>query len=327
MSGEGMRMQTVESTLNATAGPRVIERAACPGCGATAYRDLIRQTFKTDSLRRLLDTHYEGRASTASLAPYDYWLVRCQQCRLGYQKTVPAPELLHEIYEQWIPPTERERLRREYSFEDYCYWGEQIQFVIQHLRKPPHQVRVFDFGMGWGEFALMAKAYGCEVSGAELSEVRIRNARAMDIEVVAWDDIPTRRFDFINTEQVFEHLTEPLEVLRHLALALDVGGILKISVPDSRHALRTSERVKDFGALPHEDIMGVHPLEHINSFEYDTMVRMAKRAGLRVVKPSVWRLYNSSSGWLNPKRALRQLLRPIYRHVYPKSTYAFFTRG
>lgn len=327
MSGEGIPMHRVESVLNATERPRVVERSACPGCGAADYRELIKQNFNTDALRRLLDTHYEGRASTASLAPYDYWLVRCRQCRLGYQKTVPAPELLNEIYEQWIPPTERERLRREYSFEDYCYWGEQIQFVIQHLRKPPHQVSVFDFGMGWGEFALMAKAYGCAVAGAELSEVRLRNAKAMDIEVVAWDEIPTRRFDFINTEQVLEHLTAPFEVLQHLARALDAGGILKISVPDSRHALRTSARVKDFGALPHADIMGVHPLEHINSFEHDTLVRMAARAGLRVLKPSLRQLYNSSSGWLNPKRAVRQLLRPIYRHVYPKSTYAFFTRG
>jgi 2-polyprenyl-3-methyl-5-hydroxy-6-metoxy-1,4-benzoquinol methylase len=320
-------MQTAEIMANSAPRPRVVERNACPGCGAAGYRELIRQTYRADSLRNLLDTHYEGRASTASLAPYDYWLVRCERCRLGYQKTIPSDELVNEIYEQWIPHSERERLRREYSFEDYCYWGEQIQFVIQQLRKQPCQVRVLDFGMGWAEFALMAKAYGCEVAGAELSEVRIRNARSLDIEVVTWDDIPARRFDFINTEQVFEHLTEPFEVLQHLARALEAGGLLKISVPDSRHALRTAQRVKDFGALPHEDIMGVHPLEHINSFEHDTMVHMARRAGLRIVRPSLRQLYNSSSGWLSPKRAARQLLRPLYRHVYPKSTYAFFTRG
>lgn len=322
-----MAMQTAQTKSNVEPQPRVIERTACPACGAAGYRELIKQAFGTDALRNLLDTHYEGRASTATLASCDYWLVRCERCRLGYQKTVPAAELLEEIYDRWIPAAERERLRREYSFEDYCYWGEQIQFVVQHLRKPPAALRVFDFGMGWAEFALMAKAYGCEVAGAELSEARIQNARALDIEVVSWDDIPRRRFDFINTEQVFEHLTEPFEVLRHLSAALDVGGILKISVPDSRRALAVAEKARGFDALPREAIMPVHPLEHINSFEHDTLARMAGRAGLRVVKPRLRQLYNSSSGWFNPKRAVRQLLRPIYRHVYPKSTYAFFTRA
>lgn len=320
-------MQTAETKPNVDPQPRVIERKRCPCCNAAGYRELIRETYRADALRNLLDTHYEGRASTASLAPYDYWLVRCEQCRLAYQKTVPSNELVDEIYEQWIPLSERERLRREYPFEEYCYWGEQIQFVIQHLRKRPYEIRVFDFGMGWAEFALMAKAYGCEVAGAELSDARIRNAKSMGIEVVSWDDIPKRRFDFINTEQVFEHLTEPFEVLQHLACALDAGGLLKISVPNSAHALRSAARVKNFAALPPEDIMAVRPLEHINCFEHETMVRTAQRAGLRLVKPSLWHLYNSSSGWLNPKRAARQLLRPVYRHVYPKSTYAFFTRG
>ena len=39
------------------------------------------------------------------------------------------------------------------------------------------------------------------------------------------------RFDFINTEQVFEHISEPLETLKELKTLLKPGGIIKISVP------------------------------------------------------------------------------------------------
>jgi hypothetical protein len=38
-------------------------------------------------------------------------------------------------------------------------------------------------------------------------------------------------------------------------------------------------------------------------------------------------LYNGCSGWLEPRQALRNLLRPLYRHVYPKSTFVHFTHA
>jgi hypothetical protein len=37
-------------------------------------------------------------------------------------------------------------------------------------------------------------------------------------------------------------------------------------------------------------------------------------------------LYNAASGWLEPKEGVRTLLRPFYRHVFPKSTFAYFRK-
>jgi hypothetical protein len=108
---------------------------------------------------------------------------------------------------------------------------------------------------------------------------------------------------------------------------LDTNGVLKISVPDCRNALRAAERSADFGELPADAIMPIHPLEHINCFEHATLVRFAQRAGLTLLRPSFLAIYDSSSGWLSPRRALKQFARPFYRHVYPKSTYAFFVRS
>ena len=103
--------------------------------------------------------------------------------------------------------------------------------IISWFKKAPSSLKFFDFGMGWGEWALMAKAFGCRSYGAELSNICIEYAKANGINIVSWDEIPQSQFDFINTEQVFEHISNPLQTLCHLKKGLKANGLLKISVP------------------------------------------------------------------------------------------------
>jgi 2-polyprenyl-3-methyl-5-hydroxy-6-metoxy-1,4-benzoquinol methylase len=238
---------------------------------------------------------------------------------------VPGNDLLNEIYEEWIPPGEKDRLHRSRDLNYYRYLAEQLQFVVQHLKKNPSAIRALDFGMGWAEWATMAKAFGCQISGSELSAHRVEHAQSIGIEIVQWEDLARRKFDFINTEQVFEHLIDPLPTLRHLANAIDGGGLIRISVPDSRAALRALAK-RNFAALSSKQVMPIAPLEHVNCFEYRSLVALGKLAGLRPVRPSLRHLYNSSSGWFSFRNALRLTLRPIYRHVFPKSTVVYFCR-
>jgi SAM-dependent methyltransferase len=287
---------------------------------------LARQPFDSEEIADFLTHQYEGRAKLSSLRGFDYEVVRCRECTLAFQRTIPSDALVNEIYEHWIPASEKDRLADGYTLDVFRYMGEQMQFLIQHFGRNPYHIRVFDFGMGWGEWASMARAFGCQVTGAELSLVRLQHAKSIGIETIGWDDIPNRRFDYINTEQVFEHLIHPLDTLKHLAQALNAGGLIKISVPDSRYALRRLEKSGAFGSLAAKHKIPVQPLEHVNCFEFASLAALARQAGLRPLRPKLRLLYNSSSGWLSPKQAARLLLRPIYRHWFPKSTFVYFVR-
>jgi 2-polyprenyl-3-methyl-5-hydroxy-6-metoxy-1,4-benzoquinol methylase len=302
------------------------ERQSCPCCGSGKFQTLLKESYDSQGLLDFFRRHYNGLADISSLSATFYHLVRCIDCQLAFQRTIPGDALVNEIYEEWIPASERERLHRERSIDDYRYWSEQIHFFVQHLGKNPYDIRVLDFGMGWAEWASMARAYGCTVAGAELSQNRIDHARSIGIHVVSWDEIPTQPFHFINTEQVFEHLTEPLAVLQHLASALAENGVIRLSVPDSRVALKKAASASGFGELAAETIMPIQPLEHINCFESHSLTALAAKAGLKPVRPSLHHLYNSSSGWLNFRNAARLALRPIYRHVFPGSTILYFSR-
>ncbi|MGX9219602.1 class I SAM-dependent methyltransferase [Massilia varians] len=177
----------------------------------------------------------------------------------------------------------------------------------------------------------MAGAYGVDVCGAELSQVRIEYAKSVGIPVVDAGALPRDEFHFINTEQVFEHLLEPGDTLKTLAGALRPGalrpgGLVKLSVPNSAKSIRKLLGARDFGALSPDDIMAIAPFEHINAFAYDSLIALGREAGLVPLRPSLRKLYNASSGWMEPKSALKTLARPVYRHLYPKSTFVYFVR-
>lgn len=278
-------------------------------------------------MTRYFSEHYKGRAASTVLIGYEYQLLRCRSCGLAYQRAVPDDWLLGEVYDKWIPPVERMRLRQSYNLDDYRYWAEQVEFLIQYLRKPPHAVKVLDFGLGWAEWACMAQAYGCEVYGSELSAERAKNAQLLGIPILSLDELSEHRFNFINTEQVLEHLTDPGEILGRLAVALAPGGFVKLSVPDARVTLRRITGGATFASLAASDVMPIAPLEHINSFQHDSLLRLAAQFGLRVVRPSFVQLWNSASGWFMPRRAAKLFMRPFFRHVYPKSTIVYFTKG
>lgn len=307
--------------------PALAKREQCPSCGSRGARVLLSVPYESPGVQGFIKTHYHRPPDTTPLAGSSYEIVRCESCALGYQRYVPGPELLQTIYDEWISATPKEHARSRYGLEDYRLLSQEVQFVIEHFRKPPGSIQVLDFGMGWGVWSRMAMAFGCNVAGAELSVARQQHARSIGVEVLQWDELPGRNFHFINTEQVFEHLVEPATTLRHLATALADGGILRISVPNCRAALRALEKKPSFEALSTEDVRALHPLEHLNGFEATTLEQFGRGAGLTPIRPSLRLMYNGTSGWLQPKAAVKSLLRPLYRHVYPKSTVGYFRKS
>lgn len=301
-------------------------RNACPSCLHPQSRDLHREAMDGPLLRGYLESHYMGRARLDAVRGAEYRLVRCLGCGLAYQRVVPDDAFLAEIYDAWIPASERERLLQRSTLDTFRYLSEQVDHLIQRSGCLPWRLEVLDFGLGWSEWARMAAAYGCHVYGTELSQLRRDHARRIGLEVLEADDLGVDRFDYINTEQVFEHLTDPRQVLLDLAAALKPGGRLKISVPNCRAALARLAKTGELGRLTREQLKDIAPLEHINCFEHTTLRRLAEQAGLRLDRPDLRQLYSASAGWFSLRRAGRLVARSLYRHVYPGSTFLHFVK-
>jgi SAM-dependent methyltransferase len=266
-------------------GQQLLRRDACPGCSSTSHGVLYDCPFDRAPISDYLLSFYGGRCDPARLSPWHYTLAECDACSLVFQEHVPDAELLRSIYGEWILREESHdkaearglNLRRMYAF--------QIINLIEYFRVDPSEVEVLDYGLGWGIWLQMAAALGCKVSGVEFSDERRDRAIERAVEVFDETDLPEGRFHFINTEQVFEHLTAPLEIAARLRRALRPGGMLRISVPNGSDIKDRLARGRwDAPKSSPDSLNAVAPLEHLNCFDYRSLVTMTTRAGLREVR-------------------------------------------
>ncbi|MEP7258285.1 MAG: class I SAM-dependent methyltransferase, partial [Flavitalea sp.] len=195
--------------------------------------------------------------------------------------------------------------------------------LLAYFKTNAYETKFLDFGMGWGKWCLMAKAFGIDSYGMELSVERIEYAKKSGIKVISWDEVPDNQFDFINTEQVFEHIPAPLETMRHLSQALKPNGIIKISVPNGND-ISNKLKVMDWGAKrkAKNSLMVVTPLEHINCYRTKSIITMGEKCGLENVEiPFTYIGFRSIKDFV--KIAFRK---PYYKHLKKGDTVLYFRK-
>lgn len=309
--------------------PYFVTRDRCPVCSSTRSRERARIPFDAPPLRDHLQAFYsqQGKVEFEYLAGAEYVLRDCEECGLVYQAEIAGDALMERLYEHWIDA--QYCLRQQAVLDDielYSKHAQEVMQIVAWRRGGRGGLKVLDFGMGWAKWAMMAQAFGCDVWGGELSATRIEFARAHGIRVLDWKDLARHRFDFINTEQVFEHLPQPVEMLRELRDALAPGGVIKISVPDGADIDARLQRM-DWSAEreSRQSLMPVAPLEHINCFRRSTLTRLAREAGMVELKMPLRIQYAYMTDFSNLRSALKNLVRPLYRNALERTNYVFFT--
>lgn len=315
-----------------------VERQFCPCCLSSAFDVLYQCPFTSDPIRQYLKDVYDpqGGVDFSYLEGAGYVLRRCRSCFLLYQAEIGNDFLQRKLYEEWIDASlAREQDDQGRSLLDHVLYAREIITVLAALGKLPAETHVFDFGMGWGRWLRMAKGFGCHVYGTELSEARTNFAKSQGIQVISWSEIPSYNFDFINAEQVFEHIPDPLGTLRQLCRGLNAEGLVKISVPDGKAVLdllRNPNWAAPRGSR--RSLNAVAPLEHINCFGHETLVMLARAAELTPVElqtDTYVEVEDGRNGRHRIRTGFRRLKRAIKGFV-PEfgrrrgGTYLFFAR-
>lgn len=300
-------------------------RNSCPVCGSASPERIYERPYSFPPIKDYLDSFYRehGAVNHEILKTINYTLFECTACSLIYQRAVPTGEMMSWLYEGLIDPeVALTQHKNEEDLAGSANCATEIMQLIDFFSTSPSALKLFDFGMGWGRWALMAKAFGCDAYGFEVSDKRIEHARLNGIKVIAWDDIPGHRFDFINTEQVLEHVPDPMEVVLHLKSALKPGGILKISVPTA-HDIKRRLKIMDWSAKKFEknSLNPVSPLEHVNYFSRNSIAWMGKKAGLSEIHVPLSIQYKYVTNWSSIGRAIKNICLPLYRNVLKKQNY------
>ena len=307
--------------------PWFISRNECPACRSSDYKVIYQNPYTENLIKDYLIDFYspQGMVEFEYLEGALYVLCDCNVCGLIFQRDVPKEPLMLRLYEYWIDSGKvfNQGLQGD-NLDYYSAYAQELMYIISHFGKVPSALNFFDFGMGWGKWALMAKAFGCNSYGTELSPERIEHAKSNGIKIVTWDEIPQHRFDFINTEQVFEHISEPLQTLSHLQKALKPEGILKISVPTANDIERRLKLMDWKAAKDSKNSLNpVAPLEHINYFRRSSLMKMASKLGMAEVFIPVSTQIRYTTDWGSVKKFAKNILLPICHNFLKNRNYIF----
>ncbi len=307
--------------------PYLVRRDRCPACTGDQHKTLFACGLTQSPIREHLVALYEpqGMIELQYLEGGDFRLLECLACGLLYHQDVPGDALMERLYEHWIDPVRAQAQHDAHvTMDTRMMFIREIVLAMEVVERPSPRLRAFDFGMGWGDWCLMARAFGCEVAGNERSPSRLARAKTNGIEVVPWEDIPSRTFDLINCDQVLEHVVDPLDTLAYVAKALAPGGLLKVSVPDGadiHQRLARGQWMAPEGSA--DSLLSVTPLQHINCFRHDSLVAMARRAGLRPAEIPLAKQMASTVDRFAPAQLINGLTRPLGRRLLTRDTYLF----
>jgi len=311
-----------------------VRRAVCPGCGHTGATPLLDLPYDRGAVRGYVADYYVRACDLdAWLDGGRYQVDRCTRCGLFFQREVPDGALAELLYDKWLsqggPPDRDPFFAAQLAAPARSRDGHELFAAAAALGRPVERLRVLDYGMGWGLWAIVASRLGATSFGYDLAESRQVHARAHGVTTVRLEEIPTLRLDFVNADQVFEHLPEPREVLRLLSLALAPGGILKIAVP---RAHRIAERLAafDWQVRRHAEIMPIHPLEHLNAFNEASLAAFAATEGLapmRVPRRAYLAFLRSPAAIpTRPAALAKALARPLYHRFSRTNLYVWLRR-
>lgn len=253
-------------------------RPSCEICGHTTPKELYSEPFNAGKTYTFIGTYYKGRVTPEAVSQGTYHLLQCPACNFVWQREVLDDAGMNKLYEEWICTQESLEKDRTRSYDFRTAILHQVALIPFIFKRSPYDIRVLDFGMGWGSWCRAASSLGLKADGAELSQHRITHARGHGVSVQSDLFNTQEKYDFINTEQVFEHVKMPAELLKQLTAHLKENGVMRIAVPNGSRLFKA--RKKGIWK-PRKD--SVHPLEHISSFTHQNLVLLAEQAGLKPV--------------------------------------------
>lgn len=257
-----------------------IERQSCPCCDCSINSEIYRASYTEPPISVSLDEFYspQGCIEFEYLERQEYFVCECNQCGLLYQREIPDDFLMKKLYDKWIDPEKiLNGIEKNRSIGYFASISDEIIRIMRYFNVPPRELSFLDYSMGWGHWCRVAQSFGCGVHGTEFSSARLEYAKRTGVKTVEYDELPHNYYDFINTEQVFEHLPNPQTVLSRLKKCLKPNGLLKISVPNGAN-IKQKLKKSDWKAKKESSnsLNPIAPLEHVNCFNKENLIQFAR---------------------------------------------------
>lgn len=298
----------------------MIDRIECPICAQQGH-SIFRWPYQSRELLRVAAHAPNVRAIAVTR---DYEVLCCDECDISYQRWVPNDQEAAELYA--LHGNEDDILDEitQQKLHWYSHMTEEILVMRQIIDKG--LPKVLDYGCNWGKWASMALAYGCDVYAVEVNSIAADFVSRRGVKMISDSQLAQHTFDFINADQVLEHLPDPKPLLARLASALTSTGMIKLSTPSAprlSHNLTKAARAKDGSILSPSRIDALEPLIHLNLFSNRSLRVIGDKIGLVPVVLPFFKWLGAGQLWNIPRQFGRNLTTPGKRR-FIKGTYMWF---
>ena len=173
-------------------------------------------------------------------------------------------------------------------------WDDQRRFDM--LKPQIQNKRLLDFGCGAGGFINKAQHLADTVTGIEL-EQRVHEYWEDQIKIYSSPESTEDEYDLVTAFHVVEHLPDPREMLKRLAKMLTKNGRMVVEVPSSEDVLLTLYDSDAFQRFTYWS-------QHLFLFNAETLQKLVKQAGLRIVSIQQYQRYPLSNHlyWLSQNK-------------------------
>jgi len=212
-------------------------------------------------------------------------VISCELCEFSHVIEIPDDEFLEEYYKNQylgkrVGNAFFKKMESEFEWNE-IFHNEKFDIVESELSM--QSKTVLDIGSGLGCFLNAGKKRGWQCRGIEPSTDSANYARKkfdLDVEEVYLSNKTFQHFgtfDFIHSQEVFEHLRKPTEMLEIINKLLKPAGMICIVCPNDFNPLQ--EVANSFVEIEN---WWVAPPEHLNYFSMDSLKNIISKAGFEV---------------------------------------------
>ncbi len=267
-------------------------KRVCPLCGADDHSTLVvlkeRHFTKNNPSYRLDRIHELG------LDPdQDYPIISCRRCSMVYSLYHLDDRGEALVYNRIIDKdrSKAKILTTRRRMADLERWMNLLSLDVGQ-RSGKLDLKILDYGSGWGTMLLTAKGPGVTAIGFEVAGHKAQWARDNGITVYgSMDEVYAKApFDILIATSVIEHMRDPRRIIKDMTRLLRPGGYAYFTcviwnITTLRPWKMIRKRIEKGLPIPKE----VNPWEHLNYFTHAAFLKMLKECGLTPLRvPGGW---------------------------------------
>jgi 2-polyprenyl-3-methyl-5-hydroxy-6-metoxy-1,4-benzoquinol methylase len=198
--------------------------------------------------------------------------VKCEKCTMIFPNPVFKEASLREFYE--IVDSGQAKL----AVSESAFYREIYSKGLRTITNFVKPSTILDVGCGSGFFLDIAKEKKWITTGDELNQSDAKIARSHGHRVftdrIEEIDFKKEKFSAITLWDVFEHIVDGRPFLKTLSKLLTPEGVVFMQIPNSGSLA---------ARIMQEKCNMFHTLGHVSLYNPDTIERMAKRSGFKIV--------------------------------------------